>query len=198
MVTINTKCSINTGPLGRFYQYKPGRTSVICCRSPQIPFPLSPSPCRVLTLQCFLCYSLLSPSHHPAPFIFKQWCTPIECTPWAAHSPVSACAQASCSLWRTNHPQSGQSCTWSLGPGQGLQELLQGHSMAEAGGNLWVHLLHPLLKQGHWIRVSRATSRWLLEISKEDTSQPVWECPSPAGGHGSPWVVAVLGRHSDF
>lgn len=53
MATINTKCNINTGPLGSLYRYETGRTSVMCCRLPQTPLLLSPSPCRVLTLQCF-------------------------------------------------------------------------------------------------------------------------------------------------
>lgn len=69
MVTINTKCSINTGPLGRFYQYKPGRTSVIYCRSPQIPFSLSPSPCVCWPCSVF-CVILCSPHHIILPFLF--------------------------------------------------------------------------------------------------------------------------------
>lgn len=36
------------------------------------PIPSISQSLRVLTLQCFLCYSVLSPSHHPALFIFNQ------------------------------------------------------------------------------------------------------------------------------
>lgn len=39
--------------------------------------------------------------------------------------------------------------------------------MAKAGRDLWVHLLCPVLKQGHHSRVPRALSWWPLRISKK-------------------------------
>jgi len=45
--------------------------------------------------------------------------------------------------------------------------------LSEAGGDLWVHLLQPLLKQGLTEQSAQDHIRWLLKISVEKTTQPL-------------------------
>lgn len=48
------------------------------------------------------------------------------------------------------------------------------HSLAEAGRDLWVHLVKPLLKQGHPEQSAQDHVQKLLKIPKEETPQLLW------------------------
>ena len=58
---------------------------------------------------------------------------------------------------------------------------LQNHRVVEVGRDLWRSSVPtPLLKQGHLEPVAQDVSRWLLNISSNETLQPPWATCSDA------------------
>jgi len=97
-----------------------------------------------------------APARKQTKAVLFLWCNPqLHFVPWKGWD---RCVKIMCCMFLAHIKSS----------------ILQTHRMAEVGRDLWVHLAQPCWSRDTQSRGPRTTSRWFLEFSKEETSQPLW------------------------